>query len=79
MNWHLLKTDQVKQIIELNKAKKTVLSLEDFSQETKVESLDKVFENVVGQDSLNRFDSPKKRKGNNKSGSRKNSNRKKNA
>ena len=79
MNWHLLKIDQVKQIIELNKAKKAVLSLEDFSQETKVESLDKVFENVVGQDSLNRFDSPKKRKGNNKSGSRKNSNRKKNA
>ena len=79
MNWHLLKIDQVKQIIELNKAKKTVLSLEDFSQETKVESLVKNFENVVGQDSLNRFDSPKKRKGNNKSGSRKNSNRKKNA
>lgn len=78
-NWHLLKTDQVKQIIELNKAKKTVLSLEDFSQETRVESPDKVFENVVGQDSLNRFDSPKKRKAKNKSRSRKNSNQKKNA
>ena len=79
MNWHLLRTDQVKQIIELNKAKKTVLSLEDFSQETRVESPDKVFENAVGQDSLNRFDSPKKRKAKNKSRSRKNSNQKKNA
>ena len=79
MNWHLLTTDQVKQIMELNKAKKTVLSLEDFSQEIKIDTPNKVFENVVGQDSLNRFDSPKQRKNKNKSRSRKNNNRKKNA
>ena len=79
MNWHLLTTDQVKQIIELNKAKKTVLSLEDFSQEIKIDTPNKVFENVVGQDSLNRFDRPKQRKNKNKSRSRKNNNRKKNA
>ena len=79
MNWHLLTTDQVKQIMELNKAKKTVLSLEDFSQEIKIDTPNKVFENVVGQDSLNRFDRPKQRKNKNKSRSRKNNNRKKNA
>ena len=79
MNWHLLTTDQVKQIMELNKAKKTVLSLEDFSQEIKIDTPNKVFENVVGQDSLNRFDRPKQRKNKNKSRSRKNNNRTKNA
>ena len=79
INWHLLTTDQVKKIIELNKAKKTVLSLEDFSQEINVEAPNKVFENVVGQESLNRFDRPKQRKNKNKSRSRKKNNRKKNA
>ncbi|MGB2304912.1 MAG: PSP1 domain-containing protein [Flavobacteriaceae bacterium] len=79
INWHLLTTDQVKKIIELNKAKKTVLSLEDFSQEINVEAPNKVFENVVGQESLNRFDLPKQRKNKNKSRSRKKNNRKKNA
>ena len=79
INWHLLTTDQVKKIIELNKAKKTVLSLEDFSQEINVEAPNKVFENVVGQESLNRFDRPKQRKNKNKSRSRKKNNLKKNA
>lgn len=79
INWHLLTTDQVKKIIELNKAKKTVLSLEDFSQEINVEAPNKVFENVVGQESLNRFDPPKQRKNKNKSRLRKKNNRKKNA
>ena len=79
INWHLLTTDQVKKIIELNKAKKTVLSLEDFSQKINVEAPNKVFENVVGQESLNRFDRPKQRKNKNKSRSRKKNNLKKNA
>ena len=79
INWHLLTTDQVKKIIELNKANKTVLSLEDFSQEINAEASNKVFENVVGQESLNRFDRPKQRKNKNKSRSRKKNNRKKNA
>jgi len=79
INWHLLTTDQVKKIIELNKANKTVLSLEDFSQEINAEAPNKVFENVVGQESLNRFDRPKQRKNKNKSRSRKKNNRKKNA
>jgi hypothetical protein len=79
MNWHLLTTDQANEIISLNKAKKPVSSLEDFAHEDKVEAPEKVFENVVGQDSLNRFDRPKQKKGRNKSRSKKNNNSKKNA
>ena len=79
MNWHLLTTDQANEIISLNKAKKPVSSLEDFAHEDKVEVPEKVFENVVGQDSLNRFDRPKQKKGRNKSRSKKNNNSKKNA
>ena len=78
MNWHLLTTDQANEIISLNKAKKPVSSLEDFAHEDKVEVPEKVFENVVGQDSLNRFDRPKQKKGRNKSRSKKNNNSKKN-
>ncbi|MCB0383196.1 MAG: hypothetical protein KDD05_07840 [Psychroserpens sp.] len=59
MNWHILTTDQVKEIIDKNKAKQKVASLEEYAaeliQDTKTE-----FENVVGQDSLTRFDSPKR-------------------
>ena len=79
MNWHLLTTDQANEIISMNKAKKPVSSLEDYAHEEKVEAPEKAFENVVGQDSLNRFDRPKKKKGRNKSRSRKNNNPKKNA
>lgn len=60
MNWHVLTTDQVKEIIDKNKAKQKVASLEEYAaeliQDTKTE-----FENVVGQDSLTRFDSPKRK------------------
>ncbi|WP_040254405.1 PSP1 domain-containing protein [Psychroserpens mesophilus] len=59
MNWHVLTTDQVREIIDKNKAKQKVASLEEYAaeliQDTKTE-----FENVVGQDSLTRFDSPKR-------------------
>ncbi|WP_299223697.1 regulatory iron-sulfur-containing complex subunit RicT [uncultured Psychroserpens sp.] len=60
MNWHVLTTDQVAEIIEKNKAKEKVASLEEYAsllvEDTKTE-----FENVVGQDSLTRFDSPKRK------------------
>ena len=79
MNWHLLTTEQANEIISLNKAKKPVSSLEDYAHEEKVEAPEKVFENVVGQDSLNRFDRPNQKKGRNKSRSKKNNNPKKNA
>ena len=61
MNWHKLTTEQANEIIEKNKRKEKVASLEEYASEliedTKVE-----FENVVGQDSLTRFDNPKRRK-----------------
>tara|TARA_B100000767_G_scaffold275699_1_gene314434 strand:- start:5970 stop:7127 length:1158 start_codon:yes stop_codon:yes gene_type:complete len=79
MNWHLLTTDQANQIISLNKSKEIVSSLEDFAFEEKKETPEKVFENVVGQDSLNRFDRPKHKKRRNKARLNKKNNPKKNA
>ena len=59
MNWHKLTTTQANEIIENNKANKAVASLEEYAvdliADTKVD-----FGNVVGQDSLTRFDKPKK-------------------
>lgn len=65
MNWHTLKTTQVHEIVSKNKAKESVASIEEYAAEhLVVEEVN--FENVVGQDSLTRFDQPvtknKKRK-----------------
>ena len=60
MNWHVLTTDQVKEIIDKNKAKQKVASLEEYAAEL-IEDTKTEFENVVGQDSLTRFDSPKRK------------------
>ncbi|TJY34717.1 PSP1 domain-containing protein [Pontimicrobium aquaticum] len=59
MNWHKLTTAQAKEIIEINSKKKKVASLEEYAQDL-VEDTKTDFENVVGQDSLTRFDSPKR-------------------
>lgn len=59
--WYKLTLEQVKEIIELNKKNETVTSLEDFENELVVEKAND-FENVVGQDSLTRFDTPKRKK-----------------
>lgn len=64
MNWHLLSNEQANEIIRMNKADEPVASLEDFVLDLLVKNEEKVFENVVGQDSLNRFDRPKRRKNN---------------
>ncbi|KGO87490.1 PSP1 domain-containing protein [Flavobacterium suncheonense] len=64
-HWHMLKVEQVKEIIALNKEKKKVASLEEFAVE-ETASQEKNFQNVVGQDSLTRFDQPKKKKRPNK-------------
>ena len=70
MNWHKLTTTQANEIIAVNAKNEKVASLEDYAvdlvEDTKVD-----FENVVGQDSLTRFDAPKNQK-------RKNNNRRKN-
>ena len=71
MNWHIITTAQANEIIAKNKKRENVASLEEYAseliEETKVE-----FENVVGQDSLTRFDNPNR---NNKRKNNKNRNR----
>jgi cell fate regulator YaaT (PSP1 superfamily) len=61
MNWHKISVDKANEIIALNKKGEKVSSLEDFEEEERV-SESKIFENVVGQDSLTRFDKPKPKK-----------------
>ncbi|MCF8274522.1 MAG: hypothetical protein K9I95_11890 [Flavobacteriaceae bacterium] len=58
MNWHKITTDQANEIISLNKKNQKVASLEEYASEL-MEDTKTEFENVVGQDSLTRFDSPK--------------------
>jgi cell fate regulator YaaT (PSP1 superfamily) len=57
-NWHSLTRDQVNQILELNRQKKKVQSLEEYASENYSDK-EITFENPVGQDSLTRFDRPK--------------------
>ena len=61
MNWYELPKEQVKEIININKKGKSVQSLEMYAIEEQVDTK-VVFENVVGQDSLTRFDNPKQRR-----------------
>ena len=58
VNWHKISVDKVNEIIALNKKGVKVLSLEEYVVEEQI-SETKIFENVVGQDSLTRFDKPK--------------------
>jgi len=58
MNWHKITTDQANEIISINKKGTKVSSLEEYASELINEAKNQ-FENVVGQDSLTRFDSPK--------------------
>ncbi|WP_298893491.1 regulatory iron-sulfur-containing complex subunit RicT [uncultured Psychroserpens sp.] len=60
MNWHKLTTTQANEIIEKNKQKEKVASLEEYASEL-IEDTKTEFENVVGQDSLTRFDNPKRK------------------
>ncbi|WP_297796816.1 regulatory iron-sulfur-containing complex subunit RicT [uncultured Eudoraea sp.] len=59
-NWHVLSKEQVHEILDSNKRKKPVASLEEFAAEN-IEEEELIFENVVGQDSLTRFDRPKRK------------------
>ena len=58
MNWHKITTAQANEIISLNKKNEKVSSLEEYASEL-INDTKNEFENVVGQDSLTRFDSPK--------------------
>jgi len=59
--WHLLLVDQVNEIIALNKKGEKASSLEDYAVEPIV-AKEKDFNNAMGQESLTRFDQPKKKK-----------------
>ncbi|WP_147677065.1 PSP1 domain-containing protein [Algibacter pacificus] len=59
INWHKITTEQANEIIEANKKNEPVASLEEYASDI-VEDIKTEFENVVGQDSLTRFDSPKR-------------------
>lgn len=61
--WYKLTLEQVQEIIALNKKQEKATSLEDYELET-IEEPKNNFENVVGQDSLSRFDVPKRAKKN---------------
>ena len=58
MNWHELTLERVHEIIAINKKGNTVANLEEYKIETKIDDTE-LFSNVVGQDSLTRFDAPK--------------------
>ncbi len=58
MNWHKISTEHAKEIIAANTNKEKVTGLEEFASEL-LEDTKTDFENVVGQDSLTRFDQPK--------------------
>ncbi len=76
VNWIQISVEKANEIIALNKKGKKVYSLEDYAIEEKV-SDNKIFENVVGQDSLTRFDKPKQ-KNNNRRRNNRNKNRNQN-
>ncbi len=80
MNWHIITAAQAKEIIALNKNKEKVASLEEYASELIIDTKTE-FENVVGQDSLTRFDRPKgnkKRRNNKANPSNKNNNNRNN-
>ena len=81
MHWHQLSLEAVQEIIDKNKKKEKVASLEEYTDQKTLSGDEKdpvVFENVVGQDNLNRFDRPK-RPNNKRKNKRKNNRRRNNA
>ena len=77
-NWHILTTQQTNEIIALNNKRQKASSLEDYSIDP-TEETKKEFENVVGQDSLTRFDRPKRNNNKNRKQKKYNKNKPKNA
>jgi len=63
MQWHKLTVEQVNEIIALNKEGKLPDSIEEYADELIIETPDAdIYKDVVGQDSLTRFDKPKRNK-----------------
>lgn len=74
MTWHELPVQRVNEIVALNNEGKKAASLEQYIEEKKIDEKD-LFNNVVGQDSLTRFDEPKGRRTNRRKNKSKNRNR----
>jgi len=66
MNWFTIKSEDANEMIRMNKAKEPVAAIEDFAEEDVKDEVKVEFENVVGQESLTRFDQPKRRRRNNR-------------
>ena len=78
MNWHQLNVDKVNEIVAMNKKGKSPASLEEFIEVVEVRN-EELFNNVVGQDSLTRFDRPKRSRNKKRTKSKgKNRNRRRN-
>lgn len=60
-HWHVLTAESVKEMIAINKQKERVTSLEDYAEEVAAVEPEKTFQNAMGQDSLTRFDTPKRK------------------
>lgn len=60
-HWHVLSVESVQEIIALNKSGERISALEDYVVEP-IAPAEKEFTNAIGQESLTRFDQPKKRK-----------------
>ena len=79
MNWHKLSAEKANEIIAINKRGKKAISLEEYIEEEQL-SGNKIFNDVVGQDSLTRFDTPKRKRKNRRNKNRnKSRNQRKNA
>lgn len=65
MNWHELPVAGVNKIVQLNKQGKKAESLEAYAVEQRANKQE-IYNNVVGQDSLTRFDQPKRKKSRNR-------------
>ncbi|MFT5752565.1 MAG: cell fate regulator YaaT (PSP1 superfamily) [Dokdonia sp.] len=61
MNWHEIEVSKVNEIIALNKKGVEATSLEEYIEDKIIPDAE-LFNNVVGQDSLTRFDQPKRRR-----------------
>ena len=74
MQWHQLNVEQANKIIEINGQKKKVASLEEYVSEFQLEDdTTAIFSDVVGQDSLTRFDKKGKKRRRNRNQKRKKS------
>jgi cell fate regulator YaaT (PSP1 superfamily) len=60
ITWHKLTTKAANTIIQKNKAKEVVASLEEYVEE-ELKAAPKLFDSGEGEDSISRFDQPKQR------------------